>query len=312
MKAIVTGGLGFIGSHVAEELLEQGHEVVVVDDLSLGKKTNLKAHKNLKVYEMDINEPGVRKVVSGADVVFHLAALPRVQYSIDYPIKTHKANVNGTLNLLNACRKEKVKRFVFSSSCSVYGDQEELPTGEEAETNPMSPYALHKLISEQYCELFNFLYDMETISLRYFNVFGPRQNPEGGYASLIPKFATLILKGERPTIWGDGKQTRDFVYVKDVVRANLLAAETDNKDAFGQVFNVGFGKDFSVNEVTEELLKVSGKEIKPKHGDPVVEPRHTRADTSKIKKYLGWEPEVDFKEGLKETYKYFENKYPGK
>jgi UDP-glucose 4-epimerase len=309
MKAIVTGGAGFIGSHVVEGALQEGYEVSVIDNFSLGKKENLehlKNNKKLTIHNIDICED-INHLFKDVDVVFHLAALPRVQYSIDNPAVTHKTNVNGTVNLLELSRKNDVKRFVFMSSSSIYGDQEKMPYTEDTKPNPMSPYALHKLVGEEYCDLYHRLYGLETISLRGFNIFGPRQDPSGGYACLIPRFIHLINKDTRPTINGDGEQTRDFVYVKDVVNANLVAAKTKNKEALGNSFNVGTGKRLSVNQVTEMILKLTKKNIKPIHGPAVVEPKNTLADIRKAKELLEWEPKYSFEQGMKETFEFFKN-----
>jgi UDP-glucose 4-epimerase len=312
MKCLVTGGAGFIGSHLVDRLLKNGHEVVVIDDFSTGKEENLSQHKgnkNLQVYRRSICDNLTDLFFTEKfDVVFHLAAIASVQFSIQEPIKTHETNVNGSLNLLNCCKKFNVKRFVFSSSAAVYGDQESLPLRESMKPNPLCPYALHKLIIENYCKLFYKLYGIETVCLRYFNVYGPRQDLAGVYALLIPKFIQLIPKNESPTINGDGEQTRDFVYVEDVVDAILAAGATQNKECFGQVFNSGSGKNTSVNEVASQIIKLSGKNITPKHGPALNEIKDSLPDINKAKTLLGWEPKVGFEEGLKETYKYFAGK----
>lgn len=311
MTYLVTGGAGLIGSHLVDRLLKDNHKIVILDDFSSGKEENISQHKNnpnLSVKKMSICDDLKELFVNeNFDAVFHLAAIPRVQFSIKYPMETHEANVNGTLNLLNACKEFGVKRFIFSASSSAYGDQDTLPLSENMRPNPMSPYALHKLISEEYCKIFNFLYGLETIALRYFNVFGPRQNPDGEYACLIPKFITRIYNNERPIINGDGNQTRDFTFVEDVANANILAAKTQNKKCFGQCFNIGGGNNHSVNQVTDAILKISGKNIGPIHGPAVIEPHDTLADISKAKEYLDWEPQISFEEGLKKTWEYFTN-----
>jgi len=304
MRCLVTGGCGFIGSNLVDELLKQGNEVVVIDDLSGGKIENLPEHAKLVFCKETICKQEIKNLFHDVGAVFHLAALPRVQFSIKEPIKTNEVNINGTLNLLNICREMNVKRFVFSSSSSVYGNQESLPLKESMTPNPMSPYALHKLTGEHYCRLFNLIHGMETISLRYFNVYGPRQSPEGGYAMLIPKFIMLVNQGINPVINGDGEKTRDFTYVHDVVNANILAAKTKDKRAFGESFNIGAGRNVSVNHVTEEIIKLSGKNIKPIHGPAVIEPEHTLADNNKARKILGWKPETSFEEGLKIAYEH--------
>jgi UDP-glucose 4-epimerase len=305
-KVVVTGGAGFIGSHIVEKLLELGAEVTVIDDFSSGKKENLAQQENntkLKVHNKSICDKDIQELFEGADIVFHVAAIPRVQYSIKFPEETNKANIDGTLNVLEACRKAGVKRVVYSASSSAYGDQDKLPLVETMAPNPMSPYALQKLVGEYYCKLYYLIHGVGTISLRYFNVYGPRQDPSGGYACLIPKSINLTLEGKSPVIYGDGENTRDFTYVKDVVEANVLAATTENKDAFGKVFNIGNGKNLSVNFVVKSII--GDKEIKPEHTDPVVEPKDTLADISKTKENIDWQPKYTFEEGLKETIEWF-------
>jgi len=304
-KYLVTGGAGFIGSHLVDRLLKDGHEVVVIDDFSLGKKENLTSHKNLVVYKKSICE-NLDKFFSSNrfDAVFHLAALPRVQFSIAYPRESHEANINGTLNLLLATRDHGVKRFIYSSSSSVYGDQKKLPLVETMMPDPMSPYAFQKLAGEYYCRLFAKLYGLETISLRYFNVYGPRQNPDGAYAGQIPKFFSKLLAGETPVINGDGTQTRDNTFVSDVVEANL-ASLGGSTPQWGESFNIGGGHNHSVNETTRQILKLTGSKIKPKHGPAVIEPRDTLANVSKAKKILGWTPKTRYEDGLALTYEYF-------
>lgn len=294
-NCLVTGGAGFIGSHIVERLLKEGSRVTVVDDLSEGKWENLPEHPNLVKHEGSILDD-MSKLVAGQDVIFHLAALPRVQRSIKYPKKTHYVNVDGTLNLLLAARDKGIKKFVFSSTSSIYGEQDRLPFTEDMKPNPMSPYALHKLIGEEYCQLFSKLWGLETVCLRYFSVYGPRMYPDGDYALLLPKFIKLMSQDKVPTINGDGEQTRDFTYVSDVVEATLLAAQSPLS---GEVFNIGFGKSISVNEVASVINRLMGKNIKPIHGPAVVEPRSTLASRTKARGILGWEPKVKFEEGLK-------------
>ncbi|MGH8004948.1 MAG: NAD-dependent epimerase/dehydratase family protein, partial [Limisphaerales bacterium] len=263
MKYLVTGGAGFIGSHVVGRLLGLGHSVVVLDDFSTGREENLAQHRgngNLAVYRKsvcgDLNGLFEKEKPS---IVLHLAALTRVQFSIKNPLLSHQVNVNGTVNLLEHCRRYGVLRFVFSSSSSVYGLQTRLPLNEKMPPHPISPYALQKLAGEQYCKLYHAIYGLETICFRYFNIFGPRQNPEGEYAGLIPKFIRLISENQPPTIFGNGEQTRDFTYVTAAVEANLLAAKTEKAACFGEVFNVGAGGSVSVNDVTKKLFKLAGK-----------------------------------------------------
>jgi len=294
-NCLVTGGAGFIGSHLVERLLKERCKVTVVDDLSEGKWENLPEHPNLIKHEGSILD-NMSKLVEGKDVIFHLAALPRVQRSIKYPKETHYVNVDGTLNLLLAAKERGVKKFVFSSSSSIYGEQDRLPFTEDMKPNPISPYALHKLISEEYCQLFSKLWGLETVCLRYFSVYGPGMSPDGNYALLLPKFIKLMSQGKVPTINGDGEQTRDFTHVSDVVEATILAAESLLS---GAVFNIGYGKGLSVNHVVSSVNRLLGKNIEPIHGQPVVEPKSTLADRTKAGKLLGWEPKINFEEGLK-------------
>ncbi|MBW2966181.1 SDR family oxidoreductase [Candidatus Woesearchaeota archaeon] len=305
-KVIVTGGAGFIGSHLVDRLLELENQVIVIDDFSLGKEENLSHQKdnpNLKIHNKNICDKDIVELFKGVNTVFHVAAIPRVQYSIKNPEQTNKANINGTLNILEACRKAGVKRFVYSASSSAYGDQETLPLTETMTPNPMSPYALQKLVGEYYCKLYYLMHKIETISLRYFNVYGPRQDPSGGYACLIPKSINLVLEGKSPVIYGDGEQTRDFTFVKDVVESNILAAITENQEAFGQVFNIGNNKNLSVNFVVKSII--GDKDIKAEYTDPVIEPRDTLADMSKTKTILNWQPKYSFEQGIKETIEWF-------
>ena len=320
MKYIVTGGGGFIGSHVVDRLLARGDEVVVIDDFSLGKKENLAQHKknkNLTVYKSSIcsDLSTIFKKEKNIAAIFHLAALPRVQFSIAHPWESHDANINGTLKLLMAAKEFGIRRFVYSSSSSVYGNQSTMPLVETMFPRPLSPYALQKYSGEEYCRLFHSLYGLETVSLRYFNVYGPRQNPDGAYSGQIPKFFSKLLKGEVPVINGDGTQTRDNTYVADVVEANILSAQLTPafsspqggglEGAWGQAFNIGAGRNTSVNETTRLLLELTKSRIQPTHGPAVIEPHDTLANTSKSKSILGWEPKTDFAKGLQETYKYF-------
>lgn len=306
MKLLVTGGAGFIGSHLVDRLLDEGNEVVVIDNLNGGKMENISHQKNnplFKFYEKDICED-INELFEGVEIVFHVAAIPRVQYSIEHVEETNKANIFGTLNVLEACRKNNVRRVVYSASSSAYGDQEKLPLIETMAPNPMSPYALQKLTGEYYCKLYYLIHDIETISLRYFNVFGPRQDPEGGYACLIPKSIGLILDKKSPEIYGDGEQTRDFTYVKDIVEANILASLVKDTKAFGEVFNIGNNENKSVNEVVRLISE--GTDIKPVYREPVIEPRDTLADNSKSFQLLGWKPQYNFENAIRETVDWFE------
>ncbi|MBF8249493.1 MAG: Epimerase protein [Candidatus Levybacteria bacterium] len=294
-KALVTGGAGFIGSHLVERLLKEGSHVAVIDDLSEGKWENLPKHRNLVKIKASILDD-ISKFVKERDVIFHLAALPRLKRSLDDPWQTHLVNVDGALNLLLAAKKHKVKKFIFSSSSSIYGNQSRLPFKESMSPNPLVPYSLQKLIGEEYCQMFTNLWGLKTISLRYFNVYGPRMNPDGPYANLIPKFIKLLSQDIPPTINGDGKQTRDFTYVSDVVEATLLAARSNLS---GEVLNIGSGKSISVAGVTSAINRLLGKNIQPIYGPAVVEPRSTLASCTKARDILGWTPKVKFEEGLK-------------
>ncbi len=291
-KIIVTGGAGFIGSHIVDALIEEGHEVHIVDNMSAGKQENINPKATLHVVDIRDKEKLI-PIFAGAQYVFHEAAMPRVQYSIDNPIETNEINVVGLLNVLEASRLNKVKRVVFASSSSIYGDQEVLPTREDMKENPMSPYAAHKYIGEVYLKLYKQIYGLETVCLRYFNVYGPRLNPEGAYPLVIGYFLKMIKEGKPLPITGDGTQTRDFVHVKDVARANLNAMKSD-KIGSGEVVNIGGGTRFSVNYIAE-LIGGAVEHIAPR-----LEPHDTEADISKAKELLDWQPSVKLEEGIKE------------
>jgi UDP-glucose 4-epimerase len=283
-RAIVTGGAGFIGSNLVDKLIDMGVEVHVIDDLSTGFKTNL----NSKAYfhEIDISELDLNKswdIFKGTDVIFHLAALARVQPSIEDPIPFDKVNIGGTLRMLKLAHKLGVKRFVYSASSSCYGETNILPTPEIAPTNPLSPYGLQKYVGEQYCKMFSEVYKLDTVSLRYFNVYGERMSLDGAYKLAIPIFADQMLKGKPLTITNDGNQRRDFTYVGDVVDANILAA-THKTNINGDVFNIGNGNNYSINEVADML---GGEKT---YGETRVEPFETLADNTKANHILGWSP----------------------
>jgi nucleoside-diphosphate-sugar epimerase len=294
-RCVVTGGAGFIGSHLTKRLLDDGCKVTVIDDFSEGKRENLpKRHPNLKIIKASILDD-VSKYIKGADVIFHLAALPRLQRSLDQPWETHRVNVDGTLNLLLLARKYKVKRFIFSSSSSVYGNKNKIPFKETMTPDPLVPYSLHKLISEDYCKMFSQIWGLGTVSLRYFNVYGPRMNPDSPYSNLLPKFIKLISQGKTPVINGTGTHTRDFTYISDVVEANILAAQSKLS---GEVFNIGYGHGISVNRVVKTLGKLMGKKVKPTFGAARIEPKDTLSSCTKAKKLLRWQAKVNFEEGL--------------
>jgi len=300
-KVLVTGGAGFIGSHLVEALVKAKHDVSVLDNLSSGRMENLSAVK-VKFINGDIcDEKTVKKAVSDQDVVFHLSAIASVPYSVQHPLETHEVNTTGTLRLLVAARDAKVKRFIYSSSAAVYGDEPTLPKKESSPLKPQTPYALTKLAGEQYTLMFNKLYEMETVALRYFNVYGPRQDPKSPYSGVITKFIAALEKGQQPTIFGNGMQTRDFVFVSDVVQANLKAMTVP---VAGSVFNVATGVQVSIKEMLAHLNGILGTKISPKYasrqpGDII----HSVADISAAKKALHYSPAVTFHEGLELTVK---------
>ena len=295
-KVIVTGGAGFIGSHVVDKLIDMGVQVSIIDDFSTGKLENV--NPAAYCWKQDLTTVGVDELtefMKGVDVVFHLAALARVQPSIEDPVPYHNVNVTGTHNLLVAASDAGVKKFVFSSSSSVYGDAK-VPTSESHELNPISPYALHKLIGEQYCKLFSTLYNIDTVCLRYFNVYGDRMSLDGAYRLAIPIFATQIKEGIPCTINNDGKQRRDMTYVEDVIDANITVA-TSSKEFNGEVYNIGNGDNISVNE----LVDMMGGE--KSYGNKVIEPFETLADYSKIDLDLDWKPKGNLKKWISEYMK---------
>jgi len=309
MKALVTGGAGFIGSQLTNKLLELGHEVFVMDDLSNGSLDNIPNLPEENFYHRSIITPCESIFsIEKFDTVFHLAALPRVQFSIAYPIDSNTANIHGTLNILDTARRHGVKRFVYSSSSSAYGDQPTLPLKEDMKPNPLSPYALQKLTGEQYAVMYNDIHGIETVSLRYFNVYGPTQKADSAYAAAIPKFTQQALKGQKITIFGDGSQTRDFTMVDDVVNANIQAA-TIKAEEYGKVVNVGCGNQTSVNQIVDKIEEILGIELKREHLPPVVESKHTRADISVLKEYLQYVPKVSFDEGIKITVEGIKEKF---
>lgn len=305
---LVTGGAGFIGSNLAETLLEKRFDVRILDDLSTGRKKNLEnLQEKAEVIQGSITDmETVKKAVEGVDCIFHQAALASVPRSIEKPMETAQVNITGTLNILLAARDAGVRRVVFASSSSIYGDAPTLPKKEDMPPCPQSPYALTKYAGERYMQLFHSLYGLETVSLRYFNVFGPRQDPQSQYAAVIPKFITAILSGKKPTIDGDGEQTRDFTYIKDAVEANILAMES--KKGLGEVFNIAGGKRITINELKSLICEVAGKETEAVHGPPRPgDVRHSLADISKARELLGFEPRYTLKKGLEETIRWFSN-----
>jgi nucleoside-diphosphate-sugar epimerase len=307
-RFLVTGGAGFIGSHIVEKLVAEGHYVRVLDNFSTGKRENL-AHllDKIELIEGDIRDLSLcKKAVEGIDFVLHQAALPSVQRSLEEPRVTFEVNAMGTLNLLIACKDAKVKRLVYASSSSIYGDNPQLPKREDMLPLPISPYAVSKLAGEALCRAFYNSYGLDTVILRYFNVFGPRQDPTSQYSAVIPRFIFSLLKDERPIIFGDGNQTRDFTYVENVVEANVLAAV--KKGVGGEVFNIAGGKETSVNELFQIINDLIGKSIEPQYSEPRKgEVRRSVADVEKAKRLLGYKIAVDLKKGLKRTVDYFRN-----
>lgn len=289
---LVTGGAGFIGSHLAEALLVRGDRVRALDNLSTGKRSNIP--KGAELFEIDItNLHSIRPAFEGVDGVFHCAALPRVPFSIDHPVESHAANINGTLNVLVAARDAKVKRLVYSASSSAYGDSPVLPQVETELPRPKSPYGLQKYVGEHYARLFAELYGLETVSLRYFNVYGPRMAAEGAYVTVLSIFLRQRTAGQKLTVTGNGTQTRAFTHVRDVVDANLRAMESP-KVGRGEVLNIGGGKNYSVNAVAELI----GGPVE--HIAPRVEPHDSLPDTSRATELLGWRSTVRFPEGVAE------------
>jgi UDP-glucose 4-epimerase len=300
-KAVVTGGAGFIGSHLVDELVKHGYDVHVIDDLSSGLKVNVNPKATLHVADIR-NFDVVARIINGANYIFHEAALPRVQYSIEHPEETHSVNVNGTLNVLIAASQEsRLKKFIYAASSSAYGNQDKMPLREDLHANPISPYGLQKYIGELQCRVWAEVYGLPTVSLRYFNVYGPRASHDGAYALVIAKFLKQRQENTLMTITGDGEQTRDFTHVRDVVAANLLAAESD-RVGYGEVMNIGAGKNTSINEIAK-LIGGTAEHIEPR-----LEPKHTLADNSKARKLIGWEPQVSLEEGIAELKQIYDLK----
>lgn len=296
IKVVVTGGVGFVGSHLVSALLEKGFSVHIVDNLAGGPN---KVHPAAVLHKVDIrNLAELKPVFEKAKFVFHAAALPRVQPSIQDPVSTNDVNVNGTLNVLVAARDTGVKRVIYSASSSAYGNQEKLPLKEDMEARPLSPYGLQKYIGELQCKLFSQIYGIETVSLRYFNIYGPNAPTQGAYALVIGKFLEQRKRGEPLTIVPDGTQSRDFTHVRDAVRANLLAAES-LKVGRGEVINIGGGRNRTVLEVARII---GGPTV---FIEPRIEPKHTRADITKAKEFLGWSPKVVLEEGIGELKKIY-------
>jgi UDP-glucose 4-epimerase len=304
VRVLVTGGGGFIGSHLAERLVERGDEVRVLDSFATGRRENLAHLPDAEIVEGDVQSfERAHHAVRGCDAVLHQAALPSVPRSIQDPLTTHAVNVTGTLNVLLAARDAGVKRVVYASSSSVYGSNPHLPKREEQAVAPISPYAVSKLAGEGFCRSFTTIYGLECVSLRYFNVFGPRQDPLSQYAAVIPKFIAAALEGTRPVVFGDGEQSRDFTFIDNVVEANLLALQSEA--GAGEVFNAACGERVSLNDVLRLLSEIAGVALDPDHqaGRPG-EVRDSQADIARARETFGYEPSVSFAEGLRRTFEH--------
>jgi len=301
--ALVTGGAGFIGSHIAAALMADGARVRVLDDLSTGHRENIEEiGGDLDFVQGSVaDEQLLNKVLDGVEVVFHEAAIPSVPRSVEAPRQTHIASVDGTFSLLVAARDQKVRRVVYAASSSAYGDQPTLPKDEQMLPDPLSPYAVAKLVGEYYCQVFTRVYRLETVSLRYFNVFGPRQDPGSQYSGVVSRFISTLLSNERPVIYGDGEQSRDFTYIDNVVSANLKAASA--KDAAGKVINVANGERITLNELLAELKDLTGKQdVTAEYREPRVgDVRHSLADITLARQFLEYESKVGLREGLQRT-----------
>ena len=308
MRYLVTGGAGFIGSHIVDRLVSRGDAVVVLDDLSAGKESNLASvRKKIELRVETITKlDAVQSACKGMDYVIHLAARTSVPRSLKDPIETNAANIDGTLNVLVAARDARVRRIVYAASSSAYGETETLPKTEAMAPLPISPYGITKYVGELYAQVFGRVYGLENVSVRFFNVFGPRQDPSSQYSGVLSRFLLAAQKGEQPVIYGDGEQSRDFTYIENIVDEVLRACEA--KDASGMVFNGGTGIRITLNEVIKVLEKVTGKKVTPKYDPPRAgDIRHSQADISLAGKVLGYKPLVRFEEGLRRTWEWFQN-----
>ncbi|HEX6467387.1 MAG TPA: SDR family oxidoreductase [Terriglobales bacterium] len=310
---LVTGAAGFIGSNLVRALLARGERVRGIDNFATGKRENLAdVISRMDFRKVDLlDEPALREACAGIDCILHQAALPSVPKSVADPLTSHKANINGTLNLLLAARDAKVKRIVYAASSSAYGDTPTLPKREDMPTNPISPYAVQKLTGELYMNSFHRVYGMETVSLRYFNIFGPWQAADSPYSGVLAKFITFMLQGRQPTILGDGEQSRDFTYIDNAVAANLLAASAPGEKVAGQVFNVATGSRYSLNQTFEILKKLTGYSGKPAYGEPRSgDVKHSLGDVTCAREAFGYAPQVNFEEGLRRTVEWYRTQTP--
>ena len=299
MKALVTGGAGFIGSHITERLLGDGHQVRILDNLTTGRMENLATFQDkVEFQEGDIRDAAaLERACEGCELVFHQAAVVSVPYSVDHPQETHDVNIQGTFNVLQAARSQKVRRVMFACSAAVYGEDPELPKRETMAPAPLSPYGLEKIAGEYYMNVFNALYGVETVALRYFNVFGPRQDPKSPYSGVISIFVNKVLARETPMVFGDGEQSRDFVFVDNVVQANMLAATVPG--APGRCYNVGCGHQTTLNDLLQILGRLTDQEVKPTYAETRAgDIKDSLADISRIRQELGYDPKVGVEDGL--------------
>ena len=310
MRYLVTGGAGFIGSNTVDELLRRGQSVTVLDDLSAGKEENLAGVRSkIDFVRGSITDPDTcAKAVRGADYVIHLAARTSVPRSVKDPVETNRINIDGTLNVLVAARDAKVKRLVYAASSSAYGETPTLPKVETMQATPLSPYGVTKYVGELYAQVFGRVYGLENVCLRYFNVFGPRQDPTSQYSGVLSRFSLALLEGAQPQVYGDGEQSRDFTYIENVVDLNLRACEAAG--ASGRVFNGGTGARITLNQVLKTLGKIAGKDVTAKYepartGDIL----HSQADITEARKVLGYEPKVNFEQGLRRTWEWYEKTF---
>jgi nucleoside-diphosphate-sugar epimerase len=308
-KVLVTGGAGFIGSNLADELIRQGAKVIIIDNFVTGFRENLEEIKgDFEFVEADLNDDDkLKKAIEGVEIIFHEAALPSVPRSVENPVETHQACVNGTFNLLVKAKDAGVKRLIYAASSSAYGNQEVLPKIETMSPEPLSPYAAAKLMGEYYCKVFSNVYGLETFSLRYFNVFGPRQNPSSMYSGVISRFVDALMKDAAPVIFGDGETSRDFTFIANVVDANIKAAQTSK--GIGEVMNVANGERITLNELLEVLKKITNKEnvsaeYQPERAGDV---KHSQADNKRAKDWLGYEKLVGLEEGLQKTIEWWKS-----